>query len=104
MKVILMLDKADQDRMRNGAMVQIPGQLETYITMEQKKTYRPRVSVDRPAIAFNGKSHDPRFKCKYCGDQRANGPGRASHERSCAKNPQHGMKKRKPKLLTHEVR
>lgn len=103
MKVILMLDKSDQERMRNGAMVQIPGQLETYITMEQKKTYRPRVSVDRPLL-MNGKSHDPRFKCRHCGQQCGAGPGRASHERHCPQNPRRGMRKLKPKMLTHEVK
>jgi len=101
MKVILMLDKQDEQRMRNGAMVQIPGQLETYITMEQKKTYRSRVSVDRPLLS-NG--NDPRFKCKHCGSQCMNGPGRAAHERFCEKNTQRGMKKSSRKLITHEVR
>lgn len=84
MKYILVLDKADEQRMHSGEMIQIPGQLETFITMEPKRGGRMTAQVDdgeeRPRAS---RAPLAMVKCENCGESFKGAVGVSTHSRHC---------------------
>jgi hypothetical protein len=93
MKHILVFDKHDEDLMKNGQMIQIPGQIETYISMEPKRSRANTVEVTnghQPLLEHHRtKKSDswPKLKCKGCGRSFKGGTGLSTHSRHCPGKP-----------------
>jgi len=82
----MMFDGDDERRMKSGELMQIPGQHQTFVTFEPKRTYRkhdalPHITTAKPRLLTDG-----RFTCAHCGRQCTSGPGKFQHERACARS------------------
>jgi len=96
MKYILVLDRADEQRMHQGEMIPIPGQIETFITMEPKRG-RGEVQVEEtPARTRAQRAQLPLVKCTDCGEAFRGKVGVSTHSRHC-----YGGKRRALQAPTH---
>lgn len=83
MKYILVLDKGDEQRMHQGEMIPIPGQVETFITMEPKRGNRVEALVDGERPARASRAPLSMVKCEKCGESFKGAVGVSTHSRHC---------------------
>lgn len=83
MKYILVLDKADEQRMHQGEMIQIPGQLETFITMEPKRGRGVEAQVEGDAPKRSSRAPLAMVQCEGCGQSFKGAVGVSTHSRHC---------------------
>ncbi len=99
MKYILVLDRADEQRMQTGEMIPIPGQLETFLTMEPRRGSRASAAVeaDTPESPMGERRRRAPLRmvqCPDCGQSFKGRVGVSTHSRNCP------GRKREPALPT----